>query len=318
MSPPGVSHPGAAVCPTTWCEDGSHDRPCTDRPPPPRDPVRGRHADPPSRPVRLLRGCSRCRSPTGPGAQIAAMRSGVAVTAGSGSEPSAARDVVLAAFARALRRETHVLQDRPDLLWQQLYNRLQWERDPVRGVLEPLLERRSARGAAPWLRTRTPLRESEALRLTLAGHTGPANACAISPDGSFVVTASRDRICKSWDTATGKERASFSATRSRSTPARSAQMARSSSRPAMTTPAGSGTRRRAGSASPSPATPGRSTPARSAQMARSSSRRAMTTPAGSGTQRRAGSGRPSRPHRSGQMPARSAPMAPSSSRPGMQ
>jgi hypothetical protein len=34
---------------------------------------------------------------------------------------------VLQAFSCARRREAHVLKDHPDLLWQQLYNRLQGE-----------------------------------------------------------------------------------------------------------------------------------------------------------------------------------------------
>lgn len=34
---------------------------------------------------------------------------------------------VLDAFSKALQRETHVLKDHPDLLWQHLYNRLQWK-----------------------------------------------------------------------------------------------------------------------------------------------------------------------------------------------
>ena len=38
---------------------------------------------------------------------------------------------VLGAFSKALNRETHVLSQHPNLLWQQLYNRLQWE---VEGV----------------------------------------------------------------------------------------------------------------------------------------------------------------------------------------
>ena len=38
---------------------------------------------------------------------------------------------VLHTFAKALNRETHVLSQHPNLLWQQLYNRLQWE---VEGV----------------------------------------------------------------------------------------------------------------------------------------------------------------------------------------
>jgi hypothetical protein len=40
------------------------------------------------------------------------------MTASSDSE-SDGRSAVLAAFAGALRRETHVLQEQPDLLWQQ-------------------------------------------------------------------------------------------------------------------------------------------------------------------------------------------------------
>jgi hypothetical protein len=33
----------------------------------------------------------------------------------------------LGTFSRALGRETHVLTRQPELLWQQLHNRLQWE-----------------------------------------------------------------------------------------------------------------------------------------------------------------------------------------------
>jgi hypothetical protein len=120
------------------------------------------------------------------------------------------RVAVLRSFDRALGRETHVLMQRPELVWQQLYNRLQWAEEPLPGLLEPELQRRSAPGTAPWLRTKTRLRESEALRLTLAGHTGSVYACAISPDCSFVVSASADDTCKIWDAATGEERASLS------------------------------------------------------------------------------------------------------------
>ena len=77
---------------------------------------------------------------------------------------------VFDAFSRALVRESHNLMQRPDLLWQQLYNRLQWEKEPVTAVLQPEYERRTAPGAALWLRARTPFRESEALIRVLAGH----------------------------------------------------------------------------------------------------------------------------------------------------
>ena len=74
---------------------------------------------------------------------------------------------VLTRFSKAIKREAHNLQQRPDLLWQQLYNRLQWEKEPVPQALKPEFERRTAPRAAPWLRLRTPLRESEALIRTL-------------------------------------------------------------------------------------------------------------------------------------------------------
>jgi len=51
----------------------------------------------------------------------------------SSGDPS----VLLTAYRRALVQEMHVLRRQPGLLWQQLYNRLQWEDEPVRAVLEP-------------------------------------------------------------------------------------------------------------------------------------------------------------------------------------
>ena len=41
------------------------------------------------------------------------------------------KKTTLAVFARTLQREAHVLKDRPDLLWQQLFNRLKWEPEPL-------------------------------------------------------------------------------------------------------------------------------------------------------------------------------------------
>ena len=134
---------------------------------------------------------------------------GVSAKAGGAAVASDARLAPLTAFDRALGRESHNLMGRPDLLWQQLYNRLQWGEDPVPGLLEPQLRRRSVHGATPWLRAKTHLRESEALRLTLAGHTLGVTACAISPDTRFIVTASVDGTGKIWDAATGQERATL-------------------------------------------------------------------------------------------------------------
>ena len=69
------------------------------------------------------------------------------------------RRATLDAFEQALRRETHILAKRPDLLWQQLHNRLQWADEPLPHTLAPALRRRSAPSATAWLRLRTPPRE---------------------------------------------------------------------------------------------------------------------------------------------------------------
>ena len=51
---------------------------------------------------------------------------------------------ILKTFSRALSREVHVLTQHPELLWQQLYNRLQWEGEAVEQVLAPELDKRCA------------------------------------------------------------------------------------------------------------------------------------------------------------------------------
>ena len=43
-------------------------------------------------------------------------------------------------------------------------------------------------------------------RHVLKGHTGDINDCAVSPDGSFVVSANSDKTLRIWDPASGKER----------------------------------------------------------------------------------------------------------------
>jgi WD40 repeat protein len=51
-----------------------------------------------------------------------------------------------------------------------------------------------------------PIGLSSALRRTLRGHTHWINGCAVSPDSSYIVSASWDRTLKVWDVATGDER----------------------------------------------------------------------------------------------------------------
>jgi len=114
------------------------------------------------------------------------------------------RGEVIEAYGRALRLEAHNLVGRPDRTWQQLYNRLQWEKKPVLDLLEA---ERARRSATLWLRTRMPVTESESLIRVFAAHTKRITACAVSADGSFFVSASEDGTVKVWDPETGAIRA---------------------------------------------------------------------------------------------------------------
>ena len=86
---------------------------------------------------------------------------------------SRAQRTVLDAFLRALQRESHVLIEHPDLLWQQLHNHLQWGDDKTAALVGAERKQRCLPGAAIWVRARTPFRQSEALLRTLTGHTVP-------------------------------------------------------------------------------------------------------------------------------------------------
>lgn len=103
-------------------------------------------------------------------------------------------------------REAHRISVRPDLFWQQVYNRLQWKDELRSGILRREFEKRTAPGASPWLRTRRPFRESRFLVRTLAGHSGAVTCCAVSPDGRSIISGGDDYSVKVWDVATGQVR----------------------------------------------------------------------------------------------------------------
>ena len=126
------------------------------------------------------------------------------------------RTAALEQFSRALASEAHNLTHNPELMWQQLHNRLQWQPGLVHEVLKRDRERRAAGGAA-WIRTRTPFREPAAILRTLVHSTDsrpwPSEGmwyravltCAVSPDGSRILSAGANHDVELWDAATGAQ-----------------------------------------------------------------------------------------------------------------
>jgi len=84
-------------------------------------------------------------------------------------------------------------------------------RSPLADRFAAEREQRGRPGSCPWIHRYSRLRESEGLVRTL---TGGRAGCAVSPDGTWIVSAGRgstrrDNTLKIWDAVTGTERATL-------------------------------------------------------------------------------------------------------------
>jgi WD40 repeat protein len=113
------------------------------------------------------------------------------------------RNNVLNAFSSAISREAHVLAAYPHLVWQQLFNRLQWEALSPSQALGTALAHHSEAKERPWLHLRTPFRESGTFARTLTGHTGAVQACAFGRNGAIAVSGGDDSTIRIWDCTNG-------------------------------------------------------------------------------------------------------------------
>jgi WD40 repeat protein len=117
----------------------------------------------------------------------------------------APNDVVLRRLQRSFVQAGHLLNrcERLTDLAATLYSRLQHLED-----LKPFTRSFVDNLTAPYLTLWHPLPDlpHPALRRTLVGHTAQVRGCAISPDGSLIVSASWDNSLKVWDGQSGTER----------------------------------------------------------------------------------------------------------------
>jgi WD40 repeat protein len=121
---------------------------------------------------------------------------------------------VLQAFYEALNREIHLLEKHPNLLWQQLYNRLQWvdcdkQEMPITKIIGQQFLSRTCTNTKPWLHNRCKIKESE-YSVHVLGHFWQVKSCAFSPDGSTLVSKcaqerhDSDNLLILWDVKTGQ------------------------------------------------------------------------------------------------------------------
>jgi WD40 repeat protein len=106
-----------------------------------------------------------------------------------------------AELARALDRESHWLRAAPEATTALVWNRLRrsgWSARELDAQLRVPKE-------VEFLRVRhAATRESPALLRNLAGHNGYVTACAVTPDGRHVVSASIDHTLRVWEIANGR------------------------------------------------------------------------------------------------------------------
>lgn len=90
-------------------------------------------------------------------------------------------------YGKALMQCAHVLQQSPELAFDQLCNRLKW-RLPHNRALPHNLNRAKQARRRPWFNHITRTASQSALLSTITGHEESVNSCGYSPDGRLIFT----------------------------------------------------------------------------------------------------------------------------------
>lgn len=114
---------------------------------------------------------------------------------------------ILNAFRKSVDQSAFVLEEKPDLIFSQVYNRLQG-RASSKSDLKQKLDKEKNRVKKVWFDLSSKPKASQAYVRTMTGHSETVNDCVFSPDGKRLYSASLNEIMF-WNVQTGEELATY-------------------------------------------------------------------------------------------------------------